>query len=299
MSAFDRQADAFLAAVGGVDLNLVAVAVAFQLANLALRSLAWRNVLRAAYPTAHVPLLGVGSAYAAGVAANAVTPARGGELVKIGLLRTQLPGSSVATIAGSSVTLAVFDGALGAVLLGLVATTGAVPGTGIVPTLPVWSWAIAGLVCFALVVVVAFSRARAVVGRLRRQLLAGGAILRTPRRYLTNVAAVQFAAWGCRVGVVYALLCAFDLPASVTTAALVVVVGGLSTVVPATPGGLGTQQLLLVGFLHGTASAAEAVSFSLALQLGASALNIALGLAGAMLVLGTRSPAAAIRSLRR
>ena len=37
MSAFDRQADAFLAAVGGVDLNLVAVAVAFQLANLALR----------------------------------------------------------------------------------------------------------------------------------------------------------------------------------------------------------------------------------------------------------------------
>lgn len=298
MSAFDRQADAFLAAVGGVDLNLVAVAVAFQLTNLALRSLAWRNVLRAAYPTAHVPLLGVGSAYAAGVAANAVTPARGGELVKIGLLRTQLPGSSVATIAGSSATLAVFDGALGAVLLGLVATTGAVPGTGIVPTLP-GSWAVAGLVCIALVVVVAFSRARAVVGRLRRQLLAGGAILRTPRRYLTNVAAVQFAAWGCRVGVVYALLCAFDLPASVTTAALVVVVGGLSTVVPATPGGLGTQQLLLVGFLHGTASAAEAVSFSLALQLGASALNIALGLAGAMLVLGTRNPAAAIRSLRR
>jgi glycosyltransferase 2 family protein len=299
VSAFDRQTDAFLAAVGGVDLHLVAVAVAFQLANLALRSLAWRNVLRAAYPKAHVPLLGVGSAYAAGVAANAVTPARGGEFVKVALLRTQLPGSAVATIAGSSATLAVFDGALGAVLLGIVAMTGAVPGTAIVPPLPGWSWAVAGVVCMALVVTVAFSRARVVVGRLRRQLLAGGAVLRTPRRYLTDVAAVQFAAWGCRIGVVYALLCAFDLPASVATAALVVVVGGLSTVVPATPGGLGTQQLLLVGFLHGTASAAEAVSFSLALQFGASALNIALGLAGAMLVLGTRSPAAALRSLRR
>jgi uncharacterized membrane protein YbhN (UPF0104 family) len=298
VSSFDRHADAVLTAVGSVDLHLVAVAVAFQLANLVLRSLALRNVLRAAYPRTRVPLLGVGSAYAAGVAANAVTPARGGELVKVALLRTLLPGSAVATIAGASATLAVFDGVLGVALLAVVATTGAVPGTGIVPPLP-GVWILVGLAAAALLAAVAFSRGRAVIGRLRRQVIAGGAILRTPRRYLTHVAAVQLAAWGCRIGVVYALLCAFDLPAGLATAALVVVVGGLATVVPATPGGLGTQQLLLVGLLHGTASAAEAVSFSLTLQLGASALNVALGIAGAMLLVGSRSPATAIRSLRR
>ncbi|MGE5691864.1 MAG: lysylphosphatidylglycerol synthase domain-containing protein [Pseudomonadota bacterium] len=299
MSELDRQLDTAVSAVGGVDLHLVAVAIAFQLANLVLRSVAWRNVLRAAYPARKVPLLGVGSAYAAGVAANAVTPARGGELVKLVLLRTLIPHSSIATIAGSSAVLAVFDGVLGMALLALAASTGAVPGLSLVPPLPNMWWIAAALAVAVPVGVVVFYRARPAIGRLRRQLLAGGAIFRTPRRYLTDVATVQLGAWVCRVGVVYALLCAFDLPASLWVAALVVIVGGLATVVPATPGGLGTQQLLLVALLHGTVSAAEAISFSLTLQLGASAINVALGIAGAMLLVGTRSPVAAVRSLRQ
>jgi uncharacterized membrane protein YbhN (UPF0104 family) len=297
VNELDRHLDAGLDAVAGIDLRLVAVALAFQLANLVLRSLAWRNVVRAAYPDHRVPLLGLGSAYAAGVAANALTPARGGELVKIGLARTLLPGTAVTTLIGTGAVLLLFDGALGAALLGLSAATGAVPGLDLLPP-PPSPWLLGlGLVCAAPVAGFLFVRARPLVGRVRRQVLHGGAILRQPRRYLHEVALVQLGAWTCRIGVVYALLAAFDLRASVPLAALVVVAGGLSTVVPATPGGIGTQQLLLVGVLHGTATAGEALSFSLALQGGATLVNLALGLAGAMLLVGTRSPRAAVRAL--
>ena len=44
------------------------------------------------------------------------------------------------------------------------------------------------------------------------------------------------------------------------------VVGGASTIVPLTPGGAGTQQVLLAVALSQTASAAAVVSFSLAMQ---------------------------------
>ena len=44
------------------------------------------------------------------------------------------------------------------------------------------------------------------------------------------------------------------------------VVTGASTVVPLTPGGAGTQQVLLAVTLSQTASAAAVVSFSLAMQ---------------------------------
>src|SRR5688500_16341780 len=81
-----------------LDGRLVAVALAFHLANFGFRSLAWRNVLRAAYPDRPVPLLGIAGAYAAGVALNSFTPARGGDLLKIALVRARIRGSSVPTI---------------------------------------------------------------------------------------------------------------------------------------------------------------------------------------------------------
>jgi hypothetical protein len=44
---------------GGVNPGPVALALAFHLANHLLRSVAWRNVLAAAYPARRVPMLSV------------------------------------------------------------------------------------------------------------------------------------------------------------------------------------------------------------------------------------------------
>lgn len=121
------------------------------------------------------------------------------------------------------------------------------------------------------------------------------AILGTPRRYATDVVPVQISAWVCRVGAAFFLLAAFQLPATVPAALVVVMAGGLATLVP-TPGGVGTQQVLLVYVLHTTASTAAVVSFSFGMQAAVTTLNACIGLAAAMLLFRTVRPGAAVRA---
>jgi uncharacterized membrane protein YbhN (UPF0104 family) len=100
----------------GVDVRLALVALAFQLGSLACRSLAWRNVLVAAYPDRRVPLLDVGSAYVAGTALNSYLPVRGGEVAKAVLMRTRLAESALPTIVSSMSVVLLFDAFFGASL---------------------------------------------------------------------------------------------------------------------------------------------------------------------------------------
>jgi uncharacterized protein (TIRG00374 family) len=122
----------------------------------------------------------------------------------------------------------------------------------------------------------------------------GATILRTPGRYLRTVVSMQAAAWASRLGAAFFLLAAFGLPASLRLAMLVVVLGGLSTLVPATPGGMGTQQLLLVYALHGTVAAATALSFSIGMQVAVTTTNTIIGILAVMIVFKTMRPIAAV-----
>ena len=287
-----------------LDLRFVVVALAFQLCNLALRSFALRNVLAAAYPEKRISAWTVGGAYASGVALNAFAPARGGEALKIALLRLRIPGSSVPTLVSAGVLLTVLDAVIGSALI-----AGAL-GFGLVPSLPapqIPSFAVItshpfeiGAAALALGVV-AFLVAGPLYRRARGLWLhveQGGAILRTPARYLRNVVTLQLAGWACRTGVAFCLLAAFGLPATVPLAVLVVVAGGLSTVVP-TPGGAGTQQVLLVYALQQTASTAAALSFSVGMQVGITTVNTIIGLTALMFMFRTLRPVAAVRAARR
>jgi uncharacterized membrane protein YbhN (UPF0104 family) len=113
------------------------------------------------------------------------------------------------------------------------------------------------------------------------------------------VASLQVTAWACRIGAVWALLAAFGLAVSPAVAAAVVLAAGASTVVPGAPGGAGTQQLLLVYALQHVASAADALSFAIAMQAGVTAVNVAVGLAAAMVVFRTLRPVPALRAALR
>ncbi|MGL6278883.1 MAG: lysylphosphatidylglycerol synthase domain-containing protein, partial [Gaiella sp.] len=275
---------------GELDGRFLLGALALQLAILGCRAVAWRNVLAAAYPGQRVGVVDVGCAYAAGVAVNAFTPARAGEAVKVALVRTRVEGSSVPTIAASLSVILVLDALIG---LGLLATFA---GTGAVPGLPApGSFGLIGLgavagVALAVAVVAHFQRAR--VAGLVRRLARGLAVLRSPRRYLVTVVPFQLAAWGCRIGVVFLVLQAFRIEAGLGTALLVVVLAGASTVVPV-PGGAGSQQALAVIALQGVVSTAGAVSFSVGMQVGVTAINVLVGIAATMLVLRTTRPLAA------
>jgi glycosyltransferase 2 family protein len=284
--------DAVLDGFAGLDPRLVALALLLHVANHVLRSVAWRNVLVAAYPEQRLGLLPVAAAYATGVALNAVAPARGGDAAKVALARGAIPGSSLVTIGATISILALFDMVMATVLVLVVAAAGLVP---IAPPSGMWPLVALGVVAAAAAAwLLLRRRARTLWARVRQ----GGAILRTPARYLRGVALVQAGAWACRVGVIMCLLAGFGLPASVPTAAVVMILCGASTLVPLTPGGAGTQQVLVALALSQTASAAAVVSFSVAMQAGITGVNALLGLAGAMAAFRTLRPLGALRAAR-
>jgi uncharacterized membrane protein YbhN (UPF0104 family) len=281
--------------LAGADPRLVALALLLHVANHVIRSFAWRGVIVAAYPDRPVPFTRVLTGYATGVALNAVAPARGGDAVKVGLVRAAVPDSSLVTVAATMSVLVALDLVIGTLLLVGVGLSGAVPldPGGAFSRVTTAAPLIAGaLAVVGVVAYLARKRLRVLAERLRQ----GGAVLRTPARYLRTVAAPQMAAWCCRVGVVLCLLAAFGLPATVPLAALVMVVGGASTAIPLTPGGAGTQQVMLAVALSQTASAAAVVSFSVAMQASVTLVNALLGLAAAMAVCRTLRPVRAMRT---
>ena len=89
----------------------------------------------------------------------------------------------------------------------------------------------------------------------------------------------------------FCLLAAFRLRASVPAAGLVMVVAGLSTLVPLTPGGAGKQQAMVAYAMHQTVTTAAAVSFSLGMQAGVTVVNALLGIAAAMVAFRTLAAA--------
>lgn len=283
-----------------LDTRFLAAALALQLATLAFRAFAWRNVLAAAYPERRIPVFSVACSYAAGVALNAFLPARGGEIAKIALVRARIPGSSIPTIAASLSVVMLLDAVLGAALVGSLWATGVLPALPALPSLPAAGLLpiVAGFAAAALVAV-GFT-ARRLTGAFRRFLASavrGLAILRSPVRFVRTVLPFQLAAWACRIGVVFLVLQAFRIDAGLTTASLIVVLNGLSTAVPV-PGGAGSQQVLATYALQGIVSAAAAVSFSLSMQVGITVVNTAVGLTAAMLLFRTLRPVAAVRAAR-
>jgi uncharacterized membrane protein YbhN (UPF0104 family) len=285
--------------VEALDARYLAPALVLQLATLAFRALALRGVLAAAYPRRRISVASVAGAYATGVALNGFLPARGGEAAKVALLRARLPGSSVATIASSLSVVLVLDAILGASLVVVLWATGVLPALPL-PSLPSAEHApfVGALAAVAVAGgVLAARRFAAGARRVLTAVAAGTAVLRSPVRYARTVLPFQLAAWTCRVGVVFLVLRAFHIEAGLETAALLVVLNGAATAVPV-PGGAGSQQLLATYALQGAVSAAGAVSFSLGMQAGVTAVNTAVGLAGAMLLYRTLRPVAALREAR-
>jgi uncharacterized membrane protein YbhN (UPF0104 family) len=281
--------------VTDLDWRFLALALALQLATLACRALAWRNVLSAAYPQRRIPVFSLGCAYAAGMALNAYLPARGGEGAKVALARAQISGSCVPTLAASLTVLLVADAAIGASVIVALWATGVLPN---LPSLPSLGFTqVAAAVTAIVVLFLVARRWRTVVRRFVQSAARGLAVMRSPSLYVRSVLPFQLGAWTCRIGVVYFVLQAFRIEAGLETALLVVVLSGLSTAVPV-PGGAGSQQILATFALQGVISTAAAVSFSVSLQVGITAVNTAVGLAATMLLFRTMRPLAAARTAR-
>jgi len=288
--------DAFGDHFRSIGWSSVAAAVAFQLCKFVARTRAWRNILAAAYPDAVVRWRSVFGAYAAGAAANVVLPARGGYVLRLFLVKQRITGSRHPTLVATLAVETLFDVVASAALFAWALYLGVLPGLDALGRLRSidWSWAerdprlallVAGLVGAAVLVGWLWGRGR--VEGFLQLLRSGGAILRRPGLYLRSVASWQALDWGCRLATIYFFLRAFHLPATLHTALLVQVTQSLSTLVPLTPGGIGTEQGLVVYILSGKAAKAAVLSFSVGMKVVLMSLNIVVGFAAVALMLRT------------
>src|ERR1700686_5176840 len=115
-TSLGKSISSFLDAVGQFFSDLAAVhwpalllGLLFFALNLTLRSRAFFHSLRAAYPTARFQWRRVWGAYMAAVGFNNVVPARGGDVIKLFLTRSSIPGSRYPTVAAAFFVESIFD----------------------------------------------------------------------------------------------------------------------------------------------------------------------------------------------
>ena len=262
------------------------LAVLCHLGRVVARTRAWRNVVAAAYPDKPVRYRDVFGSYSAGIGANALLPGRGGDLLRLYLIKHRVEGSTYPTLGATLLADTLFDAVVGSILLSIALATGVLPGLDVLPSLPGvdWLWFFRnpteGLLILAVVtaavllaVVLAAHRVRQFWARVRQ----GLAILRDPRRYLRTVVPWQALDWTFRAGSIFFFLQAFGLPETVRNIFAVQVTQALSTLLPLTPAGIGTEQALLVFIFAGEASTSDVLSFSVGVKIVIVIVNVALG----------------------
>jgi len=95
--------------------------------------------------------------------------------------------------------------------------------------------------------------------------------------YAREVASWQLLSWVFRIGSLYFFLMAFHVHASIHNALLAQVVDSLSTLLPFSPGGVGTKQGLLVYVLNGQASSSQLLAFSVGQYVAVTLFNVIVG----------------------
>jgi len=274
----------------------VAFALLCQVAKMGARSRAWRNVLAAAYPDRGLRWRTVFGAYAAGAGVNAIVPVRGGDLVKLYLVRRRVEGARYATLAASLLVETIVDATLSGALLLWAVHERVFPGMRILDRMPSidWFWLFrrpeTATAAIAATAVLSFGLglwAAARIDTFRRQVGQGLVILRTPAAYLQGVVAWQLVDWALRLATIFFLLRAFHISATYPNVLRVQVTESLSTIVPLTPAGIGTEQALVVYVLSGQASRTALLSLSVGMKTILSTVNMVFGVAALTLMLRT------------
>ncbi len=296
VQAFVDAFEAFGRHLAAVSWVALALAIVCHLLRLVARVRGWQNILQAAYPSSRVPFRSVFGAYFAGVGVNAITPARGGDLVKLYLAKHRVERSSYPTLTSTLVVETLFDFVLGTLLFLVALQQGLLPGLPDLPALPAFDWSFAvehprlAAVLFSLLLAGAIlfvTWASRHVVAFKEKVMRGFVILGDGHAFVTRVVSWQALSWAFRVASVFFFLEAFHIPATPRSVLAVLVVGGLATTLPFTPGGAGTQQAVLVFALAGYASSSAVLSFSVGMQLATALVNVGVGFTAIALMLGT------------
>jgi len=289
--------DAFLDQLASVDLLPVLLAVLAQLAKLTCTSMAWRNVLGAAYPDEVVRRRSIVGAYLAGVGVNAIIPLRAGDAVRVLLAHRAITGSTYTTIVSSTLVLSIFDMAAASALLSWAALTqDALPGFGDLPELPSFdfSWLFNHPLAIELLlptlIILAVILGIWIHGHVVdfwSRVKQAFSVVRRPALYLRTVALWQAGDWLFRLVAIWFLLDAFDIPQSLENVLLVQVSASIATLLPLTPAGIGTEQAFLLYVFQGAVPNSKLLAFSVGLKFVTVGTNVIAGFTAIAVTLRT------------
>jgi hypothetical protein len=294
---FDRTA--------AVDPWLLGLGALLYLAAQSVRPRGWHTILRATYPEAtDLRPRDVIRAYLAGAGVNAIVPARGGDVIKLAMVRRRIAGARYSTLATTFIPETLFETAFGTALVvwGLAEGFIPVPTTsGELPALDV-SLVLGHPVLSALVLAALVLVGRRLVRALHGSLRDGTAILRSPRRFVLGVASWQALARLIRLGAMAAFMAAFGLPVTPATVVLVMAAQGGGRILPLAPASAGLRLAMLsYGFVEVTGHPVDIAAIT-AFTFGVGAVMAVSGLAVATAVLlhefGTLSPRRAMAAAR-
>jgi uncharacterized membrane protein YbhN (UPF0104 family) len=298
LNAFVEAAGQFFSDLAAVHWPALVLGLACFGLNLTLRSRAYFHSLRAAYPAVPFQWRRIWGAYFAAVGFNSVVPARGGDIIKLFLTRSSIPGSTYPTVAAAFFVESVFDVSMGVLVLIFAFTQGVFPKPPDFSKLSSFDISylaehfrltlflitllgVLGLAAFALLSV----RVKAFWARVRQ----GVTILSDRPRYLREVAAWQAGAWLFRFAAFWFLLDAFRVGGSLQNVLLAFAAGQVAGAVPFTPGGAGVQQALLVKIFAGAASTSVVAAYSVGQQIAIAAFTALVGLGAVVFVFRFRS----------
>lgn len=271
--------------IGDMPVYWLVLALGLKTVESGFIGLAWRNILRAAYPGSNVPFKTAWGASQGGTAINAVAPAQAGTVAMIGMFRASIPGSSVAGLTSATVVESLFFAAVSVLTVVVVAIFLPRTVSKGSPSDEVGDFFAAHPVLIGVVVAAVLLAGYFLWPRVKRRVVdewekakQGAAIFRDRRRYLREVALPSGLSYCCRMGVTAVFMAAFGLPVTFFTVFLVASSHTLSQLFAITPGGVGQTQALDLVTLRRYASSDSIGAFSITQDSVITIWNVVLGI---------------------
>jgi uncharacterized membrane protein YbhN (UPF0104 family) len=228
--------------MGDAAVGWLLLGVALHLANQVARGRGWHAIVRSACGgDGGLRRRDSVAAWVAGAGAGGLVSARGGDAVRVLLLRRRIGDAGCPLLAGTLVAEGVGEILVGALLLAVALAFGVGPQLGLSATTGI---VLAGAAAAALALLAVTRR----VPRLRRiaaGVARGCAPLRAPGAYARGVLPWQLASRACRLCSLGCFLAAFGVPVSLAAVLLVALAQGGGRLVPFAPASVGASVALL------------------------------------------------------
>ena len=219
-------------------------------------------------------------------------------MVRLFLAKHRIEGATYTTLVSTSLLQTLFDMVLASCFVLWALTQHVLPGIDVLksPSLPSldYGWAFrhptVGLILFGLLLLfgtalIAWIAER--VDEFKAKVAQGFAAFRDRSYYFRRVVPFQLADWGLRLATIFFFLRAFGIPATLHNVVLVQVSQSLATILPVSPGGIGTEQAFLVYVFRDVVAKSAALSFSVGMRVTLTLVNAVVGFSAILLMTGT------------